>query len=290
MKRDGDVHKAVREAYARVARGRASCCGTPAASSGSGCCGGAEKSAVPEADMGLSFGNPVAFLQLEKGDIVLDLGCGGGKDVFLAAEKVGPGGRVIGVDMTPEMLALAEKNVARFRERTGLSNVEFREGLIEKIPARDGEAEAVISNCVINLSPDKPAVFREIFRVLKPGGRMIVSDIVLDRPLPDALRNDEDLYMACLAGAAMRRDYIRAIRQAGFRRVRLLADSPWIATAGRGAGKAGGANGRGCNGGCAADAEIAAASITVLAVKPAGSRISSKSSRPIGGIADRSQG
>lgn len=292
MKPGRGIHDMVRKAYSRVAKRRASRCGPKKSS----CCG---KSAyaepdhpVPEAELGLSCGNPIAFSMLREGDVVLDLGCGAGKDVFLAAQKVGKTGRSIGVDMTPGMLALARKNTARFRERTGLSNVGFRKGLIEKIPARDGEADAVISNCVINLSPDKPAVFREIFRVLKPGGRMIVSDIVLDRPLPEALRDDKDLYAACIAGAAMRRDYLRAVRNAGFRQIRLLADSPWIAAsdkdaAGKDAKVGGGGDAKGGACGCSRGAGIAAASITVFAVKPAGRRIPSESGRPTARAADR---
>jgi SAM-dependent methyltransferase len=179
---------------------------------------------VPEADLGLSCGNPVAFSRLRKGDVVLDLGSGAGRDVFLAAQAVGPSGRAIGVDMTPEMLALARRNAVKFRKATGLDNVEFREGEIEDLPLPDASADVVVSNCVINLSPDKPQVFREVYRVLKPGGKMVVSDIVLNRKLPAALKRSGELYAACIAGALLREDYLAAIRAAGFGSVEVLSD------------------------------------------------------------------
>jgi SAM-dependent methyltransferase len=179
---------------------------------------------VPEAELGLSCGNPLAFGYINEGDTVVDLGSGAGKDVFLAAAKVGAAGRAIGVDMTPEMLALARCNAERFAATTGLTNVEFREGLIEALPLDDGSVDVVISNCVINLSPDKPRVFREIRRVLTDGGRMLVSDIVLNRPLPEALRTHAGLYAACVAGALQRDAYLQAIRDAGFETVEILSD------------------------------------------------------------------
>ena len=218
-----DKHAVVRKAYAAVARRQSSC-----RAKRSSCC---DKSSyvvanhpVPEAELGLSCGNPVAFSRLNKGDVVLDLGSGAGKDVFLAAQKVGAKGRAIGVDMTPDMVALARRNARKFRQTTGLSNVEFREGLIEKLPVEEGAVDVVISNCVINLSTDKPQVFREVHRVLKPRGRMIVSDIVLERPLPAKLRRSESLYTACIAGALLRSDYLAAIRDAGFGKVEVLSD------------------------------------------------------------------
>jgi ubiquinone/menaquinone biosynthesis C-methylase UbiE len=179
---------------------------------------------VPEAEMGLSCGNPVSLAEVRAGETVVDLGSGAGRDVFLAAEIVGAGGRAIGVDMTPEMLALAARHAKTFAARTGLENVEFRKGFIEALPLGDGSVDLVISNCVINLSPDKPQVFREIHRVLKSGGRMVVSDIVLNRPLPESVRGDANLYTACIAGALSREDYMAAIRQAGFTRVEVLKD------------------------------------------------------------------
>jgi len=224
VKSPQDTHKLVQDAYAEVARKQSSCCG-----SGKSCCDDSKPYTVPdhpvpEAELGLSCGNPLAFGYINKGDVVLDLGSGAGKDVFLAAQKVGDAGRAIGVDMTPEMLALARKNALKFFETTGLANVEFREGHIEELPVEATSVDLVISNCVVNLSPDKPQVFREVYRVLKPGGRMIVSDIVLNRPLPESARNDTDLYAACIAGALLRSEYIQAIRDAGFRKVEMVSD------------------------------------------------------------------
>ena len=213
---------------------------------------------VPDSDLGLSCGNPLAFGYINPGDVVLDLGSGAGKDVFLAAQKVGDAGRVIGVDMTPDMLALARKNAVKFFTTTGLANVEFREGIIEELPVEDGSVDAVISNCVINLSTDKPQVFREVFRVLKPGGRMIVSDIVLNHPLPESARKDADLYAGCIAGALLRDDYLKAVSDAGFSRVEVLSDHTYN-------------TGQACEdpvtGSAAEDLSGFAASITVLAVR-----------------------
>ena len=222
-----NTHDLVRKVYGEVARKQSFCC-EPSC----GCDKGAyvvTDHPVPEAELGLSCGNPVALSHLKEGDVVLDLGSGAGKDVFLAAQKVGDGGRVIGVDMTPEMLVLARKNAVKFFASTGLANVEFREGKIESLPVEDATVDVVISNCVINLSPDKPQVFREVFRVLKPGGRMIVSDIVLNRPLPESAKGDADLYASCIAGALLRDEYLDAIRRAGFDRVELLSDHTYTA-------------------------------------------------------------
>ncbi len=231
MSNDTDkTHERVRNAYAQVARNQSSCCG-----GGSSCCGESKAYSVPdhpvpEAELGLSCGNPLAFGYIHEGDVVLDLGSGAGKDVFLAAQKVGDAGRAIGVDMTPEMIDLARRNAVKFLAATGLANVEFRQGHIEELPVEDASVDVVISNCVINLSPDKPAVFGEVHRVLRPGGRMLVSDIVLNRPLPEGLRHDADLYSACIAGALQREDYLQAIREAGFERVELLSDVTWQAS------------------------------------------------------------
>ena len=224
-----ELRTMVMRAYADVARRQSSCCGP-----GSSCCGEVKPYVVPdhpvpEAELGLSCGNPLAFGYLREGDVVLDLGSGAGKDVFLAARQVGPRGRAIGVDMTAEMLALARENAARFRAATGLENIEFREGWIEDLPLDDASVDVVISNCVINLSPDKPRVFREAYRVLRPGGRMIVSDIVLNRPLPESARGDAGLYASCIAGAALREEYLADIRQAGFPRVEVLNDHTYSA-------------------------------------------------------------
>ena len=227
MREREDAHELVKKAYGAVAKQRSSCCGPK-----SSCCSGAAVAPdrpVAEADLGLSCGDPVAFSHLKPGDVALDLGSGGGKDVFLAAQKVGPTGRVIGVDLTPEMVALARRNAETFRQTTGLTNVEFREGEIEHLPVEDGSVDVVISNCVINLSPDKPQVFREVYRVLKPGGTMVVSDIVLNRPLPEGLLDDDELYAACIAGALLREDYLGAIRDAGFGAVEVLTDRTYRA-------------------------------------------------------------
>ncbi|MFH1620028.1 MAG: arsenite methyltransferase [bacterium] len=219
------VHLLVKRAYGRVARKTVSCC------KGSSCCGHKTQSAsaVPEAELGLSCGDPTAFLKIKKGMTVVDLGSGAGKDVFIAAQLVGAKGNVIGVDMTADMLKLARKNRLKFIERVGYSNIEFRKGLIEKLPLRSGETDLIISNCVINLSPDKPAVFREAFRVLKPGGRVVISDIVLNREMPPGLKKQAGLYAACIAGALLREDYVSAIRSAGFGRIKILSDKLYSA-------------------------------------------------------------
>ena len=172
-----------------------------------------ELAAIPkDANMGLSCGNPTAMASLKPGETVVDLGCGGGLDVFLAAQKVGPKGKAIGIDMTPSMIARAEKNA----QEGGFKNVEFHLATIDKLPLPDASVDCVISNCVINLVPDKRAVFREIARVLKPGGRLAVSDIVLKKPLPAELASDIMAYIGCLAGAIGVEDYRSGLRDAGF--------------------------------------------------------------------------
>ena len=228
MNSDKDIRDLVKKAYGSVAKQKSSCCGDEQS-----CCTGStaeSKGTVTEGELGLSCGNPTVFADLKEGEVVLDLGAGAGKDVFLGARQVGPAGRSIGVDMTPEMVELARKNAGEFRRKAGLENIEFRQGNIENLPIDDGSVDAVISNCVINLSPDKPKVFREVFRVLKAGGRMVVSDIVLNRPLPESLKNDENLYAACIAGALLREDYLAAIRQAGFASVKVLGDKTYEAS------------------------------------------------------------
>lgn len=178
-----------------------------------------ELSAIPaEANMGLSCGNPTATASLRPGEIVVDLGSGGGLDVFLAAKKVGPAGKAIGIDMTPEMIARAKKNAAEAK----LDNVEFHEATIDRLPLRDNYADCVISNCVINLAPDKAAVFREMFRVLKPGGRVAVSDIALKRELPPDLARDVAAYVGCIAGAITIEEFDRGLRSAGFDAVHII--------------------------------------------------------------------
>ena len=178
-----------------------------------------ELASIPaEANMALSCGNPTATANLREGETVVDLGSGGGLDVFLAARKVGPTGRAIGIDMTPEMLDLARRNA----EKSGLTNVEFHRATIDRLPLPDASADCVISNCVINLAPDKAAVFREIARVLKPGGRLAVSDIALKRELPPELGNDLMAYVGCIAGAIMIEDYRRGLIEAGFAHVEVI--------------------------------------------------------------------
>jgi SAM-dependent methyltransferase len=179
-----------------------------------------ELAAIPaEANMGLSCGNPTAFASLRSGEVVVDLGCGGGLDVFLAAAKVGPSGKAIGVDMTPEMIARARANAAKGRDGQLISNVEFHLGTIDRLPLPDASADCVISNCVINLAPDKPAVFREIARILKPGGRLAASDLVLKKPLPTDIAQDVMAYVGCIAGAISVEDYRQGLLAAGFAEV-----------------------------------------------------------------------
>lgn len=215
--------KAVRDAYGKIARGGGSCCGDA-------CCtdpkefvrsiGYSEKEleAIPEdANLGLSCGNPTALAALKKGECVLDLGSGAGFDCFLAASKVGPEGRVIGVDMTPEMIEKARENA----KKNKISNVEFRLGEIENLPLADSTIDAAISNCVINLSTDKERVFRELCRVLKPGGRIAVSDMALLRKLPEEIEKSVEAYTGCIAGAILVDEYKDMVEKAGFRNVRL---------------------------------------------------------------------
>jgi arsenite methyltransferase len=224
MKKE-DIHRQVRTAYGRVAARQDGCgCGT-------GCCGTgrtvesvslgigyseSDLEQAPEgANLGLGCGNPVALASLREGEVVLDLGSGAGFDSFLAAERVGPAGRVIGVDMTPEMLDRARENA----KKSGRTNVEFRLGEIEHLPVADSSVDVILSNCVINLSTDKSQVFREAFRVLRPGGRLMVSDIVLAAPLPAPLAESALLYSSCVAGALLKEEYLGSIAGAGFTEV-----------------------------------------------------------------------
>jgi SAM-dependent methyltransferase len=178
-----------------------------------------ELASIPaEANMGLSCGNPTATAHLKPGEVVVDLGCGGGLDVLLAAPKVGPTGKVVGIDMTPEMIERARANAAR----AGVTNVEFHLATIDRLPLADGSADCIVSNCVINLATDKAAVFREMFRVLKPGGRVAVSDIALKMPLPPEIGQDIMAYVGCIAGAVLISDYERQLREAGFAAVQVI--------------------------------------------------------------------
>lgn len=232
------VRDTVRKGYAEIAISGGSCCG-PSKS----CCGASDAAGVAKAvgysdaelatlpegvNMGLSCGNPAAIATLRPGEIVLDLGAGGGFDVFLVAQKVGPKGQAIGVDMTAEMVSKARRNAEAFRDRTGLENVEFRLGEIEHLPVADGSVDVVISNCVINLSPDKPQVWREAFRVLKPNGRVAVSDLALLRPLPDTVRGSVEALVGCIAGAVLVRETESMLKQAGFIDISLESKPEYI--------------------------------------------------------------
>lgn len=228
-----EIRNAVREAYGSMALevigGETACgCGTGSEA----CCAPAEYYAadevagLPETAVSYGCGNPLAIDALRPGEVVLDLGSGAGRDCFLAAGKVGPSGRVIGVDMTDEMLALAQANLARL----GLENVEFRKGLIEALPVDDASVDVIISNCVINLAPDKDAVFREAFRVLRPGGRFQVSDIVLLHALSAAQQDDLEQWAGCVSGALLASDYRSRLEAAGFVDVRVEpapGDAAW---------------------------------------------------------------
>lgn len=219
-----DPREVVRERYGELARGtRRGCgCGDPGDEGAVLAVIGytpEQAAAIPEgANLGLGCGNPIAHAELKRGETVLDLGSGAGIDCFLAAREVGPEGRVIGVDMTPEMLARARANAVKAKA----ANVEFRLGEIEHLPVADASVDCIISNCVVNLSPDKAQVFREALRVLKPGGRLLVSDLVLVKPLDPALRRDVALYVGCVAGALPREEYLAAVREAGFAGVEVV--------------------------------------------------------------------
>jgi arsenite methyltransferase len=230
--KDAQIRKAVREGYGRIAKQSNSCCGHS-----SSCCGTTSMTdnisrqigyteedlqTVPGgANLGLGCGNPVAMSSLKEGEIVLDLGSGAGFDCFLAATKVGKNGKVIGVDMTPEMIEKARAN----SEKGNYENVEFRLGEIENLPVADNLVDVVISNCVINLSPNKRRVFEEALRVLKPGGRLMVSDIVLLEAIPDAIKTSIAAYVSCIAGASMKDEYIGIIESVGFEDIKILEEA-----------------------------------------------------------------
>jgi SAM-dependent methyltransferase len=223
------IREMVSEGYARVARQASSCCGET-----SSCCDssppGADEAArkigyeeeqleaVPDgANLGVGCGNPTAIDALRPGEVVVDLGSGAGMDSFLAARQVGETGRVLGIDMTDAMLEKARENA----RKAGIDNVEFRKGIIEALPVEDESVDVILSNCVINLSPEKHRVFAEIYRVLKPGGRMMVSDIVLEQALPEKVLWSVDAYIGCVGGASLREEYLETVRKAGFREVRV---------------------------------------------------------------------
>jgi len=223
-----EIKKAVRDSYGRIAKEDSSCCGPKSC----GCNSTEDQSqnigysyedlkTLPEgANLGLGCGNPISHASLKEGETVLDLGSGAGIDCFLAAATVGENGKVIGVDMTPEMIFKARENAVK----GNFKNVEFRLGEIERLPVSDNSVDIIISNCVINLSTDKDAVFKEAFRVLKPGGRLMVSDIVLLKLLPDFVKNAVQAYVGCIAGASLKEDYLNKIENAGFKSIKILQE------------------------------------------------------------------
>jgi arsenite methyltransferase len=226
-----EIKKAVRDNYGKIAVEDSSCCGPKSC----GCNSADDQShgmgytyeelaSLPEgANLGLGCGNPIAHASLKRGETVLDLGSGAGIDCFLAAAAVGENGKVIGVDMTPEMIFKARENA----ERGNFKNVQFRLGEIEKLPVSDNSVDIIISNCVINLSTDKDAVFKEAYRVLKPAGRLMVSDIVLLRPLPDFVKNAVQAYVGCIAGASLEQEYLNKIETAGFKSIKILEQTDY---------------------------------------------------------------
>lgn len=230
-----DIVATVRDRYGRIAEGGASCC--PPATS---CCGSApaalstglgytaaDLNLLPDgADLGLGCGAPLEHLNLQPGETVVDLGSGAGIDALIAARAVGPDGRVIGIDMTPEMLAKARSNAAA----AGADQVDFREGRLEALPIADDSVDAITSNCVINLVPDKTKVFAEIARVLKPGGRLAVSDVMLDGELPEIVTRDVMAYVGCVSGAIQREDYLAMLSAAGLGDIEIAKDVDFLAT------------------------------------------------------------
>lgn len=239
--KEESIKKEVKKKYGEIAQTRGSCCGPKKS-----CCGNKELldvyvdaaqsvskkvgytdeelQSVPDgANLGLGCGNPVALASLKEGETVIDLGSGAGFDCFLAANKVGKAGRVIGVDMTPEMIKKAKENA----KNGDYKNVEFRLGEIENIPAEDNVADIVISNCVINLAPDKTKVFKEVYRVLKSGGRFMVSDMVWLKEPPEGIRESVEAYVGCIAGAILKKDYMKSIENAGFKESKIIQETPF---------------------------------------------------------------
>ncbi|MGI0106922.1 arsenite methyltransferase [Salinimicrobium sp. WS361] len=231
MNRDQELKNSVKERYAKIAEqgkaeNAASCCGATTPSNkvynimmddytGTG-------GYVEEADLGLGCGLPTQYAGIKKGDTVIDLGSGAGNDCFVARHETGPEGKVIGIDFTPAMIAKARINA----EKLSFNNVEFREGDIDEMPVNEDSADVIVSNCVLNLVPDKPKVIKEIYRVLKPGGHFSISDIVLVGELPEALREDAEMYAGCVAGAIQKEDYLQHIKDAGFKNVILQKEKP----------------------------------------------------------------
>jgi len=225
-----EIKKFVKKRYGEIAKARVSCCPSckcgPSLIEFGARIGYSDEDLrnVPEAsNMGLGCGNPVALAALKEGDTVLDLGSGGGIDVFLAAKRVGRKGKVIGVDMTEEMVEKAESTARKY----GYVNVEFRLGEIESLPVEDNSVDVIISNCVINLSIDKEKVFREAYRVLKPGGRIMISDLVTEGELPEEIKKSFDAWAGCIAGALEKNEYLATIRKAGFEKVTVVSESSY---------------------------------------------------------------
>lgn len=225
------VKKIVKESYGKIAQPSGCGCGSCGCDSNltvqkqSGQLGYSpnEMGKVPAgANLGLGCGNPLAIASLKEGETVLDLGSGAGFDAFLASSRVGKTGKVIGVDMTDEMLEKARANA----KKGNYANVEFRKGDIENLPVDDNSVDAIISNCVINLAPDKEKVFKEAYRVLKTGGRLMISDVVLIKPLPEELKNDKDLLIGCISGAILKQDYLKLLKQAGFSDIKIHKEMP----------------------------------------------------------------
>jgi len=233
MNEDERLKKLVQEQYGKIANQDKS-------ANAASCCGGTEVSAEvynimmdeynglegynPEADLGLGCGLPTQFAHIEKGDTVIDLGSGAGNDCFVARHETGESGKVIGIDFTEQMINKARENA----EKLGFNNVEFRYGDIENMPVSDDVADVIVSNCVLNLVPNKPAVINDIFRVLKPGGHFSISDIVLKGELPEALRKDAEMYAGCVAGAIQKDDYLEHIRKAGFTEITVQKEKPIV--------------------------------------------------------------
>lgn len=230
MATQDEIKNTVKKGYAEIAKTSAGC--------GSSCCGSnltvqkqsgemgyseeEMKQAPSGSNLGLGCGNPVAIASLNEGETVLDLGSGAGFDAFLASPKVGKTGKVIGVDMTDEMLEKARANA----QKGGYANVEFRKGDIEELPVEDNSVDVIISNCVINLAPDKEKVFKEAYRVLKTGGRLMVSDVVLTKLLPEELKNDKELLVGCVSGAILKENYLNLMRKAGFSNIEIQKEMP----------------------------------------------------------------
>jgi len=229
--KDSNIKKLVKEGYAKIATTNSTCCTKPS------CCSGAnlaeaisknvgykdnELKSVPEgANLGLGCGNPIALASLKEGETVLDLGSGAGFDCFLAANRVGDKGKVIGIDMTPEMVEKAKINAQKGNYR----NIEFKLGEIENLPILDNSIDIIISNCVINLSPDKQKVFQEAFRVLKQNGRLMISDLVLRKELPDVIKKSVEAYIGCLSGAVLKEEYLKYIQEAGFSQIKVIDET-----------------------------------------------------------------